>query len=533
MNDRLQMKIPMPTSSIVLPKSQFSSCSLSRCGTHSEFVDSHGKSLALQPPLIQAKLTIGQPNDKYEQEADRVADIVMHMPEPKVQRQKEPEDEEEENILQTKPLADQITPLIQTQVEPGEEVDEEILQAKPLRGKVAAPIQRQVDSEEEEQEESIQSKPISNHSPLVTSAIQAQLKRINGGGQPLPRKIRNFFELKFGQNLSQVQVHTGAQVSKLAQALNAKAFTFGRDIFFGNEQYFPSRMDGRRLLAHELTHVVQQKNSTMQNMESAKRTIVDNRPLFRNISNIIVPEKKSTPLVAFNDINDQQIRLKKKQTQSKAAKTKQDRPKAIKKAEWEPPLEKEELHIVKLGANFAAIQIWYIKGNKKERIIGKYLSGPGTKKCFDKKYSRTVKAKISKTIFPKEGKVCIPENGKGCPYKLRYFIMFSDCPGKGIHSWEYKIEVPNPAIEKCRVNCKKEEDCINRCNKIRPIKIWKLTHIPGSVSHGCVRANEDTAIKIFDMTSDNIRVRFFDGKKEFSLFWKRQEESKRKGNKED
>ncbi|MBW2690705.1 MAG: hypothetical protein JRC99_12335, partial [Deltaproteobacteria bacterium] len=76
---------------------------------------------------IQAKLKVGQPGDIYEQEADRVADAVMRMPEPHVQRQADLEEEEEE-ILQTKPLVDQITPLVQRQVE--EEEEEEMLQAK-------------------------------------------------------------------------------------------------------------------------------------------------------------------------------------------------------------------------------------------------------------------------------------------------------------------------------------------------------------------------------------------------------------------
>jgi len=82
---------------------------------------------------LQAKLRIGQPGDVYEQEADRVADAVMRMPE--VQRQVEPEDEEEET-LQSKPLASQITPLVQVQRQEEPEEEEEMLQAKPLAGQI-------------------------------------------------------------------------------------------------------------------------------------------------------------------------------------------------------------------------------------------------------------------------------------------------------------------------------------------------------------------------------------------------------------
>ena len=76
------------------------------------------------PMMVQAKLTIGQPGDKYEREADRVADLVMSMPEPCVQHQVEPDEEEP---IQTKPLADQITPLVQRQVEQEEEEGKETL----------------------------------------------------------------------------------------------------------------------------------------------------------------------------------------------------------------------------------------------------------------------------------------------------------------------------------------------------------------------------------------------------------------------
>ena len=96
---------------------------------------------------IQSKLTIGQPGDKYEQEADRVADQVMRMPDSQVQRQAEP-NEEEEDTLQTKPIAGQITPLVQRQVEAKEE-EEEPVQTK--QGS-SLQVQRQEDEDDIRQE---------------------------------------------------------------------------------------------------------------------------------------------------------------------------------------------------------------------------------------------------------------------------------------------------------------------------------------------------------------------------------------------
>jgi len=90
-------------------------------------IGNRGVQRLFESGFIQGKLTIGKPNDKYEQEADRVADEVMRLPEPQVQRQSE-EDEEEE-MIQPKSIGEQITPLVQRQVEPEEE-EEEMIQAK-------------------------------------------------------------------------------------------------------------------------------------------------------------------------------------------------------------------------------------------------------------------------------------------------------------------------------------------------------------------------------------------------------------------
>jgi len=189
------------------------------------------KSLVSQHPLIQAKLTINQPGDRYEQEADRVADAVIRMPEPGVQRQVEPEEEEEEEALQTKPLAAQITPLLQRQIEP---------------------------EEEEEEEELIQAKYTSGQTPHVSTSVQNQIHSLRGGGQPLSPSLRNFFEPRFGHDFSRVRVHTDAKAAESVRAVNARAFTIGRDVVFGVGQYAPETSDGNRLLAHELVHTMQQ-----------------------------------------------------------------------------------------------------------------------------------------------------------------------------------------------------------------------------------------------------------------------------------
>jgi hypothetical protein len=77
----------------------------------------------------------------------------------------------------------------------------------------------------------------------------------------LPEHVSAYFEPRFGYDFSRVLIHTDAKADDSARAVNARAFTVGRDVVFGAGQYAPGTSEGRRLLAHELTHVVQQKTS--------------------------------------------------------------------------------------------------------------------------------------------------------------------------------------------------------------------------------------------------------------------------------
>lgn len=190
-----------------------------------QMIGNHTLLQMLRSTTIQAKLTVGQPNDVYEQEADRVADQVMRMPDPEIQCQI-PEEEEK---LQTSPLAGMITPVIQRQ--------------------------------SPEEEEKLQTKAASGMTPTVDANLEGNINNLRGAGQPLPESVRNYFEPRFGYDFSQVRVHTDSRAADSAQAVNAKAFTLGQDMVFNNGQYAPEHEEGKRLIAHELTHVVQQNGS--------------------------------------------------------------------------------------------------------------------------------------------------------------------------------------------------------------------------------------------------------------------------------
>jgi hypothetical protein len=262
--------------------------------------------------LIQAKLTVGPAGDQYEQEADQVAEQVMRMPAVPQPAQRQAEEEED---LQTKPLAASITPVIRRQAVPEEEEElqakplvqrdaapeeeelqtkpllqrevmpeeEEELQAKPLVQRDAAPeeeelqtkplLQREVAPEEEEiqakllvqrhAEEEIQTKPAVQRASTgagfeVDGEFEQQLAASRGGGSPLPAEVRSFMEPRFGADFSGVRLHTGSDAAQLNRAVQAQAFTHGQDIYLGEGKTELGSEQGKQLLAHELTHVVQQ-----------------------------------------------------------------------------------------------------------------------------------------------------------------------------------------------------------------------------------------------------------------------------------
>jgi len=85
---------------------------------------------------------------------------------------------------------------------------------------------------------------------------------LNSPGQPLDKTTRDYFESKFGYDFSQVRVHVDAQAAQSANAVNARAYAVGNQMAFATGEYAPSTLQGRRLLAHELTHVLQQRPAT-------------------------------------------------------------------------------------------------------------------------------------------------------------------------------------------------------------------------------------------------------------------------------
>ncbi len=115
-------------------------------------------------------------------------------------------------------------------------------------------IQRDADGMEEE--ETVQAKAAS--SGLKAAGTRAAAAAVSCGGQPLSTSERNFFEPRFGRDLAHVRLHTGSGAAQAARGIGARAYTLRNHIAFGAGQYQPSSHEGRRLIAHELTHTLQQ-----------------------------------------------------------------------------------------------------------------------------------------------------------------------------------------------------------------------------------------------------------------------------------
>jgi hypothetical protein len=153
---------------------------------------------------VQAKLSVSDPGDLYEQEADRVADQVMRMP---------------------------ATP----------------------------PVQRKCAKCEDEVQRAAAAPAASG--PTVDEATEHSIRGLSGRGAPLPGDVQSFMESRFQADFSSVRVHSDTHADQLARSVDARAFTVGSNIVFRSGQFMPETEDGKRLLAHELTHVIQQNGA--------------------------------------------------------------------------------------------------------------------------------------------------------------------------------------------------------------------------------------------------------------------------------
>jgi hypothetical protein len=201
--------------------------------------DSTSKSSAVS--MIQRKVKISSPGDKYEQEADRIADKVMKTG---TNEQPHPATSAADHVMRKCSM----------------EENEEEIQRSAAGSDLIDKIFRQ--EMEEEEEEEIQAKQEPNAGKTDHARSVQGIKLPGAGGRPMAQDTLNFFESRFGHDFSNVRIHHDSESGRAASAVNAKAFTHKNNIVFGKGQYNPNSFEGRKLLAHELTHVIQQGKST-------------------------------------------------------------------------------------------------------------------------------------------------------------------------------------------------------------------------------------------------------------------------------
>ncbi len=230
----------------------------------------------VQPKLvIQPKLTIGEPGDRYEEEADRMAEaVVQRIYAPKLDR------------------------------------------SQPMPA-----VQR--DMELEEDDELQRSLVVQRRSDAVSGAaspeLETEIQRSRGGGQPLADSVRQPMEQAFGFDFSRVKIHADGRADQLNRSIQAKAFTTGQDVFFRQGAYDPGSRGGQELIAHELTHVVQQNSKVIrrslnqsiqtqeesQSMQSLGRFIVGDDAITLELEQVRKSEFLNVLKQAVNQVSEE------------------------------------------------------------------------------------------------------------------------------------------------------------------------------------------------------------------------------------
>jgi hypothetical protein len=189
--------------------------------------------------MIQAKLAVNPPGDRYEQEADRVARAVMRMPEPPTHGPAEGAESHREQL----PLS--------------------------------ARVQLRVASSD-----------VGAGGGQAGPEMEEKVRGLEGGGRSLSPALRAYFEPRFGHDFGTVRVHTGGRAIQATRDVGARAFTTGRNIVFGTGEFAPGSKAGKALIAHELAHVIQQSKvsapkaglATKSGSRSASKSLEVSRP---------------------------------------------------------------------------------------------------------------------------------------------------------------------------------------------------------------------------------------------------------------
>lgn len=184
---------------------------------------------------VQPKLEIGQPNDKYEREADAVADRVVMSG-------------------GSQPAMQSTSGSKSIQMKCAECEQEPSVQMKSATGQNMISMMPNVQAS-------------GDFGGFTSPQLTRSINQSSGNGQKLPKRVNAEMSGKIGSDFSGVNIHTDSKAIQMSQQLGARAFTHGSDVYFNKGQYNPSSSEGKHLLAHELTHVVQQTGTIQRKIE--------------------------------------------------------------------------------------------------------------------------------------------------------------------------------------------------------------------------------------------------------------------------
>jgi hypothetical protein len=194
--------------------------------------NANNSGLFFKGQAVQAKLQVNEPGDSFEKQADSVADRIMRMPGPSVN-----------DTAFFKPAIDT--------------------------------IQRKT---HEYEEDDLHRKESSDAPANGSHQLDSYVGSLSSSGKPLPTGSRQFFESRFGYDFSNVRIHTDSGAAQSTQSINALAYTTGNNIVFNSGQYAPESETGKKLMAHELTHVVQQSDNIQPSYIKPASNIVQRSP---------------------------------------------------------------------------------------------------------------------------------------------------------------------------------------------------------------------------------------------------------------
>ncbi|HLF64401.1 MAG TPA: DUF4157 domain-containing protein [Saprospiraceae bacterium] len=265
--------------------------------------------------FIQPKLTINIPGDKYEREADAMVDQVMRktdagsaqgqyffVPANSAVQRKCAACEHEEELQRKEEHSDESALRSETELAlPIDNGNSNVVQRSLIDCSSFTKKEEDIDAEDakaigevqggggaDQPEEDIQRKckncedeeiktqrSENGRGGNVDPSFERSMRTSKGGGSPLPNDTRSFMEDQFSADFNDVRIHNDSGSAQMSSQINAHAFTHGSDIYFNSGQYNPGNEGGKQLLAHELTHVVQQTGSQVQRKRKASISASD------------------------------------------------------------------------------------------------------------------------------------------------------------------------------------------------------------------------------------------------------------------